>query len=226
MLDAEIRSDSTTAPQTTSRPERLRRVGRRALTIGRQKRGTGFTYIDEGRATLGTLGRRRIEALAIPPAWTEVRIAADPRAHLQAVGRDEAGRWQYRYHPDWTAIRNRRKLERLARFAEALPKIRTQVRACLRRRTPDADFAAAAAIAVIDHCALRAGHEEYERRSGGRGCATLRKTNVVRDGKRLVLSFRGKGGKKIEKEVTDRTLLTALSGLLKHSRAATVSAYR
>jgi DNA topoisomerase I len=213
MLDERRQGEAGRVREAPPQAQRLRRVGRIALTIERQRRGTGFTYIDEQGGTLDAVARRRVDALAIPPAWTEVRIAADPRAHLQAVGRDEAGRWQYRYHPEWTMVRNRRKLKRLARFAEVLPSIRAQVRSHLRRRTPDAEFAAAAAIAVIDHCALRAGHEEYERRSGGRGCATLRKSNAIRNGKRFVLSFRGKGGKKIEKEVTDRLLLRALKCL-------------
>ena len=64
-------------------------------------------------------------------------------------------------------------------FAEVLPQLRVGTRKELRRRTPDCEFAMAVAITLLDTCAIRAGHEEYARASGGRGCATLRKGNVI-----------------------------------------------
>jgi DNA topoisomerase-1 len=36
----------------------------------------------------------------VPPAYTDVRYAEDPSAHLKAVGTDAAGRLQYRYHEE------------------------------------------------------------------------------------------------------------------------------
>jgi DNA topoisomerase-1 len=49
----------------------------------------------------------RIRALVIPPAWTDVRIAPDPQSHIQAIGKDAEGRLQYRYHNDWTLVRDK-----------------------------------------------------------------------------------------------------------------------
>ena len=66
----------------------------------------------------------RIRALVLPPAWTDVWISTDPRAHLQATGHDAAGRKQYRYHADWTTERNSTKYHRMLAFAEVLPSIR------------------------------------------------------------------------------------------------------
>jgi DNA topoisomerase-1 len=51
--------------------------------------------------------------LVIPPAWSEVWIAPNPAAHLQATGRDARGRKQYRYHADWTTARDAAKFDRL-----------------------------------------------------------------------------------------------------------------
>ena len=76
----------------------------------------------------------RIRAIVIPPAWTDVCIADDPRAHIQAVGRDADGRLQYRYHEDWTGVRDSLKAERLLRFGAALPKIRTRIDRDLARK--------------------------------------------------------------------------------------------
>lgn len=39
----------------------------------------------------------RIAKLAIPPAWTEVRICPSPLGHIQTTDRDARGRKQYRF---------------------------------------------------------------------------------------------------------------------------------
>ena len=70
---------------------------------------------------------RRLARLAVPPAYEDVCYAADPAAHLQAIGRDAAGRLQYRYHPEWDQVRELRKARRLARLADALPQVRRSV---------------------------------------------------------------------------------------------------
>src|SRR6476619_1706483 len=67
--------------------------------IHRRKHGRGFRYLDDdGKAVADPDVVSRIEALAIPPAWTDVWICARPNGHLQATGRDDRGRKQYRYH--------------------------------------------------------------------------------------------------------------------------------
>ncbi len=187
---------------------------RGSLTIVREKADGTPVYLHKNGREVGESHRERIEKLAIPPAWTDVAIAVDPRAHLQAVGYDEAGRCQYLYHPDWVEVRDRRKLRRLMCFAEVLPKLRVGTRKELRRRTPDCEFAMAVAITLLDTCAIRAGHEEYARASGGRGCATLRKGNVIVSDEGMTLSFRGKGGKRVEKALADQTLIRAINLLL------------
>ena len=59
----------------------------------------------------------------MPPAYTNVRYAANPASHLQAVGEDAAGRLQYRYHPDWVLVREALKARRLQNIARTLPTI-------------------------------------------------------------------------------------------------------
>src|SRR5690349_4415618 len=99
----------------------------------RVRHGSSFHYVDEKGRTLrdrDQLGR--IRALVIPPAWKDVWICADPRGHLQAVGRDARGRKQYRYHPKWREVRDETKYYRLIGFAEALPAIRARTARDLR----------------------------------------------------------------------------------------------
>jgi len=106
----------------------LRYVSDLAPGIARRRRGKGFAYLDpEGRTIRDERDLRRIRALAVPPAWTEVWICADPRGHLQATGRDARGRKQYRYHARWRAVRDEAKFGRMIAFGRALPTIRARV---------------------------------------------------------------------------------------------------
>jgi DNA topoisomerase-1 len=82
------------------------------------------------------------------------------RARLQAVGRDAAGRLQYRYHPEWERVRNSRKTLRLDRLADALPGVRGRVGACLAAKTPSRAFALAAVIELVGR-AISASSRRY-----------------------------------------------------------------
>jgi DNA topoisomerase I len=92
-------------PAEAARAARLHYVADSAPGITRRRSGTGFTYRDaQGRAIRDPQTLARIKALAVPPAWTEVWICADPRGHLQATGRDDRGRKQW---PNNSATRRR-----------------------------------------------------------------------------------------------------------------------
>src|SRR5205085_6600030 len=75
--------------------------GRDTLTIERRRHGRGFGYYKDGRPIRDARTIQRLASLAMPPAYADVVYASNPSAPLQAMGRDAAGRWQYRYHPDW-----------------------------------------------------------------------------------------------------------------------------
>ncbi|MDX8451039.1 DNA topoisomerase IB, partial [Mesorhizobium sp. VK3C] len=64
--------------------------------IRRLRKGTGFTYIEAGGGIVDKATLARIKAIVIPPAWTDVWISPDPDGHIQATGRDQRGRKQYR----------------------------------------------------------------------------------------------------------------------------------
>ena len=114
----------------------------------------------------------------MPPAYRDVLYAADPTAHLQAIGRDAAGRLQYRYHPRWEDVREGRKARRLARLAKALPQVRRSVGHYLTAGQQTHEFACAAVIELVACSAIRAGTEDYKRMHGTRGAVTLLKSNV------------------------------------------------
>ena len=75
----------------------------------RRRAGRGFSYIGpDGRRITDPDRLAWFRRLAIPPAWTDVWICPDQRGHIQATGRDARGRKQYRYHPRWREVRERR----------------------------------------------------------------------------------------------------------------------
>ena len=137
------------APESSARAAGLRYVSDREPGFARRRRGKGFQYIDADGGALSSEQVERIEALAIPPAWTDVWICRSANGHLQATGRDARGRKQYRYHPRWTEVRDETKYHRLLAFARALPRIRRRVekdmsRKALSRETGDSHRRASA----------------------------------------------------------------------------------
>src|SRR5205085_6848661 len=163
--------------------------------------GDKFTFVSaNGRTIRDERTRARLKRLAVPPAYADVLFAADPRAHIQAIGRDAAGRLQYRYHPDWEKVRERRKARRLQRLVEALPRIRRAVNKHLAGAEPTREFALAAVIELVSCSAIRSGSESYAKANGTRGAATLLKSNIAVDGAAVALKFRAKGGKDIDKK--------------------------
>jgi DNA topoisomerase I len=185
------------------------------LTIRRIKRGKNYSFVRaNGSHIRDARTIRRLHAMAVPPAYREVRYSADPNSHLQAVGRDAAGRLQYRYHADWEKVREQRKAHRLAKLVAALPKIRRNVSMHLAGDEPTREFALSAVIELIARTAIRPGNESYARLNGTRGATTLLKSNVTLEEDCLVLTFKGKGGKAVRKECDAAKLVRAI-GILR-----------
>lgn len=191
------------------------RVGRRRdLTIRRLKRRRGFSFVDHGgRRIRDAATLTRLNLLAMPPAYSDVRYAQKPDAHLQAVGRDAAGRLQYRYHPDWEKVRELRKARRLMRLVGALPRIRRGVGKRLSASEPTREFTLSAVIELVARTAIRPGNESYARLRGSRGATTLLKSNAAIEGDCIILSFRAKGGKIVQKECDAQKLVRAFEVL-------------
>ena len=147
----------------------------------RRVRGRGFTYRDADGTTLNGEHRSRLEALVIPPAWQDVWICPDEAGYLQVTGIDDAGRKQYRYHPDFVSLMDRRKFERLAHFPRALPGVRTAIAADLSQPLGSRRLAVATAAALIDRHLLRVGNEDSAD-DGHYGATTLLVDHLYSDG--------------------------------------------
>src|SRR6201995_5586409 len=185
------------------------------LTIRRIKRGKKYSFIRANGTPIRHVGTiKRLNSMAVPPAYAEVRYSPDPTSHLQAVGRDAAGRLQYRYHADWEKVREQRKAHRLAKLVAGLPKIRRNVNMHLAGDQPTREFALSAVIEVIARTAIRPGTESSARLNGTRGATTMLKSNVTIEDETIVLTFKAKGGKATRKECDAAKLVRAI-GILR-----------
>jgi DNA topoisomerase-1 len=174
----------------------------------RVRRGKGFSYLDpQGKVVHDPRERARFQALAIPPAWTEVWISMDPNGHIQATGRDARGRKQYIYHPLWEEARKESKFHRLVPFGAALPEIRAQVEEDLRARKLTLQKVTALVVKLLDETLIRIGNREYARQNQSYGLTTLEMEHVDISGSQIVFQFRGKSGKEQRVRLRDRRLV-------------------
>ena len=184
-------------------------VGLRRLTSGK-----GFRYLDRNDdAITDEKTLARIQALAIPPAWTEVWICPRATGHIQATGRDAAGRKQYRYHPDWSSARAETKFSRVADFGRKLPRLRKRVEADLGKRGLTRDKVLATTVRLLELTLIRVGNVEYARQNRSFGLTTLNKRHLDVDGSALRFHFRGKSGKDHDVSVRDRRLARVIRSL-------------
>ena len=180
-------------------------TGRAGIT--RRRSGKFFTYVDtQGKRVRDAHVLRRIRALAIPPAWTDVWICPSSNGHVQAIGRDARGRKQYRYHARWRKARDETKYARMLSFAAALPRIRARVRRDLARPGLSRQKVLATVVRLLETTLIRVGNEEYARQNRSFGLTTMRDRHVAVSGSTLRFQFRGKSGKEHAVDVRDPRL--------------------
>ena len=198
---------SDVSPVESARTAGLRYVCDDTPGIRRVMGPLGFTYIGpNGRQIRKASELKRIRSLAIPPAWIDVWICADPRGHLQATGRDAKGRKQYRYHNDWRACRDETKFDRMQQFAAALSGIRKRTEADLARPGLPREKVLATVVQLLEKSLIRVGNDEYARANRSFGLTTLRNQHVDVKGSTLKFEFRGKSGVRHSVDVNDRRL--------------------
>jgi len=191
--------------------ERLQEHGIRR--IGSPKKG--FRYRSFDGAGVSKTEQERIRALVVPPAWTDVFLNTSGTAPVQAIGKDRAGRWQYLYSEKQTWTREKRKRERLLAFLRALPALRARVARDLRGEELSRERVLAAMVRLLLRGFLRPGSQVYARENGTYGLATLRPKHVRVKGRRVTLSYPGKGGKAQVREIDDAGAARVVAALLR-----------
>ena len=179
--------------------------------IHREKRGETFRFIGpDGKPVRDAETLGRIKSLVIPPAWSDVWITTHPKGHLQCTGRDARGRKQSRYHPHWREVRDETKYERMAHFAEALPKIRERVTHDLALHGLPRQKVLATVIRLIQETHIRVGNEEYALENKSYGLTTMRHKHVEVNGAKITFDFQGKSRVHHTVNLQDRRLAKIL----------------
>jgi DNA topoisomerase I len=203
----EMQTTDIAAPVAAAKAAGLRYVSDTMPGIRRKRAGKHFSYIGrDGKPIHDEEELKRIRAIGIPPAWKNVWICPNRRGHIQATGRDEKGRKQYRYHPQWRKIRDETKYDRMADFGKALPCIRERVAHDLALPGMPREKVLAAVVRLLDLTSLRIGNEEYARENGSFGLTTMRNDHVDVAGTKIQFHFRGKSGKEHTVDIKDRQL--------------------
>jgi DNA topoisomerase-1 len=183
--------------------------------IVRLRCGRGFRYLDADRRPIDAATRARIDALVVPPAWTEVWISADPDSHLQATGRDDRDRKQYLYHPRWREVRDEAKFAQLGEFADALTEIRRRVASDLAQGGLGRQRVLAAVVRLLDTSLIRVGNERYAAENETFGATTLEPRHVSRVDGGFRLDFVGKSGVERSLEVCRPELIAVIDDMLR-----------
>ena len=191
-------------PVQSAKDAGLRYVSDEAPGIARRRKGSSFAYVGpDGRAVKDVDTLERIRSLVIPPAWTDVWICPDPRGHIQAVGRDQRGRKQYRYHPRWREVRDETKYEKMISFVRALPHIRQRVNADLSKPGLPREKVLAAVIKLLETTLIRVGNDEYAEQNQSFGLTTLQDRHAKITGGTVRFRFRGKSGVRHDIDLDD-----------------------
>lgn len=128
---------------------------------------------------------KRLDALYIPPAYTDVVIAKSANNKIQAIGTDTRGRRQYIYNPTFIKGRNDRKYDDILELAKKITAIESDNHLMLqtlgRKSSSEwqypTDF-----IPVIVYMLrtyhFRIGNERYVDANQSYGITTLRKEHI------------------------------------------------
>jgi len=191
--------------------KRLQKTG--IVRLGSSENGFRYKRVDGTKVTAAD--RERIQALRIPPAWTEVAINSAANGRLQVVGKDAAGRWQYLYHTNHVKHQDLRKFRRLIRFAEALPKMRSTLNRNIKLPDLGRDRVMACILRILSSCFIRPGSQVYASENGSYGLSTLKPKHVKVKGDVVQFDFPGKSRVRQVRELKDKQVAKIVRALLK-----------
>ena len=197
-----------------TRPSKLIYVDDSLPGITRKRAGKGWAYYDaDGRLIRDAAEKRRLNAIALPPAYVDAWFCPAPNGHILATGYDARGRKQYRYHPDFRTRREGEKFDGCLEFGHKLPLVRKRVEEDLKAPQLTKARAVASVVRLLDLGAIRIGNEGYSRENRSYGATTLRDRHATVKGTTLKLKYKGKGGKLREVELSDKALVKCVRAM-------------
>ena len=138
----------------------------------------------------------------IPPNWRNVMVSKDPKADLQAIGKDAKNRTQYIYRKEYVEKKQAEKFERVQNVIKNKEGIIKGIRE-LRAKDPETSDC----LLLIAKTGIRPGStKDTKAEKEALGATTLRGENVVKEGNKVFLRFTGKKGVYQDHEIKDPEL--------------------
>jgi DNA topoisomerase I len=188
--------------------------------ITRKRIGKYWQYFDtRGQRITRRVEIERLNAIALPPAYTDAWFCPKADGHLQAIGWDARGRKQYRYHTKFRNARDADKYALCSDFGVALPVIRKHVEQDLAKRGTQRATIIAAIVRLLDRGRVRIGNEVYARSNKSYGATTLRKSHARVKGQSVSLEYIGKSGKAQTVGLDDKRLARVVRRCLDQSES-------
>lgn len=186
--------------------------------LRRGKRPGHYKYVASNGRTANQKRTAQIDALAIPPGWSDVHVAASERSAIQAWGYDARGRKQYRYHPRDIQRGQLRKYYRVRQMGEDLPRLRRRVARDFQGRKLTRERVLAGIVRLLADGFFRVGNERYAKENNTFGLTTLHKKHVSVQGDSVIFDFIGKRSIRHHKTVVDHQLARFVEELLETPR--------
>lgn len=155
---------------------------------------------------------------AIPPGWTDVRIATDPKAEVLVSGIDSKGRTQQIYSAAHTAASAAVKFARVEALNEKISGLvdaasATMLDSSLSSRARDA----AATIYLVSKTGFRPGStRDTGAEEQAYGASTLERRHITINQDTIGFEFVGKKGVRITKTLKDKPLSEYLDAKVKN----------
>ena len=158
-------------------------ITRKKVEIPPEKKGDkpsfSWEYFQPNGKKLGDKDRIDfLNALAVPPAWTDVWFCSDKNGHIQATGKDANGRLQYRYHPKWIDYKSKLKYANIDEFAAELDSLRDLVMEDLSKKEMSKNKVSALVVWLIDRYHIRVGSDQYAQENESYGLTTLKESHI------------------------------------------------
>lgn len=171
---------SLTQTSVGSRSNSLERGGRSHWWRRCGTKARGFVYLDaQAKPIQQPEVLERLQKLAIPPAWKEVRISPSPRSRLKVIGLDAMGRPQYRYHPHFVEKQQKQKYDKLRRFGERLPCLRRLTNEHLQTPGLSREKTLAVMLRLINDLSFRVGSDKSVKTYRTFGITTLQNRHLT-----------------------------------------------
>lgn len=162
---------------------------------------SGGKWFLKGKPVTGDV-LKKLNKMAIPPAWENALVSTNLKAKVTAVGRDKAGKWQSRYSEAHVKQKAKEKFDRQKLFGRDIGGIRKNMNDGILKNDVNAML-----LKMEDQTAIRVGGKApYKTRKQAYGLTTLENRHVKIEGDKISLDFIAKEGKQAHYEIRDKTL--------------------